>query len=152
MIALILDTSALVLYCRAEDPRALFVGEMIASVLDDAEEDDTFIGIPTQCMLEAAHQLSGFDIEPLVVLTQRARVVVLDQPDPVAAMRMAATLRISPTIAVLMLAADRHPEALIATFEPLELRKYIAKPRRVIELDSEYPDGTDDGWRPTEPE
>jgi hypothetical protein len=66
----------------------------------------------------------------------------VDVPPAADLMRMAAGLQISATVAALLLAAETHSQALIATYEPATLRKHMPEPRRVPDLDSDYPDET----------
>jgi hypothetical protein len=139
IITLLLDTSALVHYARRMDLRSSYVAELIAAA---AEDRDAFVGIPTLCYIDAASQLDANDIAPLLDLAEHATVVSVDVPPAADLMRMAAGLQVNATVAALLLAAETYSQALIATYEPATLRKHMPEPRRVLDLDSEYPDET----------
>jgi hypothetical protein len=139
IVTLLLDTSALVHYARRMDLRSGYVAELIAAA---AEDRDAFIGIPALCCIDAASQLDANDLAPLLDLAEHATVVSVDVPPAADLMRMAVGLQISATVAALLLAAETHSQALIATYEPATLRKHMPEPRRVLDLESEYPDET----------
>jgi hypothetical protein len=119
-VRLILDTTALLAYAAA-DPRAVEVGELIASV----EENGDTCGVPALCLIEAYRQTSLGRREMLLELTGDdgpALILPVLSTDVVHMGDLIAALAYDQAHAAT--AAVKH-DALLATYESGQYRRAI---------------------------